>query len=47
MAPIAGHLFDAAGDVLQAGDDGAPPGVDRVCSESGRVEKGLDLRLQV
>ena len=43
VGPIAGNLLDVAGDVPQAGGDGAPPSIDRVCSNLGCVEEGLEL----
>jgi hypothetical protein len=47
MGPVASDLRDAAGDVPQAGGNSASPGVNRVYCDSGRIEEGLDLRLQV
>jgi hypothetical protein len=46
MGPMAGDLRDAAGDVPQARGDGAPRDIDE-SGDSGCVEEGLDLRLQV
>ena len=47
MDPVLGDLHDAGWDVLEACGDGAPPRVHRVYGNSGSLQKGLDLRLQV
>ena len=47
MDPVLGDLRDAGRDVPKAYGDGAPSRIHRVNGNSGGIQEGLDLRLQV
>ena len=47
VSPVLGDLRDAGWNVLEARGDGVPHHVHRVDGDSGSVQEGLDLCLQV
>ena len=47
MSSVASDLLDLVRDVPEASGDGAPLRVHRVYGDSGSLQKGLDLQLQV
>ena len=47
MNSMFGDFLDAGRDVPEACGDGAPPRIHGVYGDSGSIQEGLDLRVQV